>query len=218
MSHFKFLSVAILLISLLLQNVAGQDTTLTITSEGNVGIGITNPTSKLHVGGAVQFDKVGPAGRLILHSVRRNDPGRWGIRFTNNLLGTFEGDDTNTMNFSFMSGWGATRTYDAILHVHGKATGSWGKRLSLTHDGTDGIISTDAGNILLYPADGAARVGIGTLSPIDKLEVEGGPMTIDGADGLSALRFRQADEMKWTFLTASWLGSHDLRLRNEKRI
>jgi hypothetical protein len=215
MRYFKILSATVLLMYLLSISLAGQDTTLTITSEGNVGIGITNPTSKLHVGGAVQFDKVGPAGRLILHSVNRNDPGRWGIRFTNNGLGTFEGDDTNDINFSFMSGWGKARTYDAILHIHGKAANSWGTRLTLTHDGTDGIISTDAGNILLSPGDGSARVGIGTLSPIDKLEVEGGPMTIDGADGLSALRFRQADDMKWTFLTAEWLGTHDLRLRNE---
>lgn len=215
MSYFKILSVTFLLMYLLILTAVGQDTTLTITSEGNVGIGITNPISKLHVAGTAQFDKVGAAGRIVLHSVNKNDPGRWGIRFTNNILGTFEGDDNNDINFSFMSGWGAVRTYDAIVHIHGKAANSWGKRLSLTHNGTDGIISTDAGNILLSPADGTARVGIGTLSPIDILEVEGGPMTIDGADGLSALRFRQANVMKWTFLTAEWLGMHDLRLRNE---
>ena len=41
MSYFKILSVTVLLMFLLILNVAGQDTTLTITSEGNVGIGMT---------------------------------------------------------------------------------------------------------------------------------------------------------------------------------
>jgi hypothetical protein len=59
------------------------------------------------------------------------------------------------------------------------------------------------------------EVGIGTTSPIDKLEVEGGPVTIDGAAGVSGLRFRQEDTMMWTFFTAPWLNTNDFRLRNE---
>jgi hypothetical protein len=69
------------------------------------------------------------------------------------------------------------------------------------------------GNLILNPADGAANVGIGTLTPIDKLEVEGG-FSIDGAGGLGVFRIRQNDSLRWTFLTAPWIGN-DFLLRNE---
>ncbi len=104
MKHFTVLSVLILWLFLLSSLVIGQDTTVTITNEGNVGIGLTNPTSKLHVAGLAQFDKVGPAGRIILRSVNRNDPGRMGIRFLNNQIAPFEGDDQGDMTFAFFSG------------------------------------------------------------------------------------------------------------------
>lgn len=66
-------------------------------------------------------------------------------------------------------------------------------------------------------------VGIGTTTPIDKLEVEGGQLTVDGAGRLAAIRFRKNDTMMWTILTAPWIGGSvpgrvggdDLRLRNE---
>ena len=148
-----------------------QDTTLTITSEGKVGIGITIPLQKLHVAGGAQFDKVGPEGRLILRSVKRNDPGRFGIRFLNNEIGTFEGEDIGNQIFGFFSGWGWTRQYDAVIEIHGKSTNNWGKYLRLTHDGTDGFVSTDAGDIILNPSNGKGNVGIGVTNPITKLEV-----------------------------------------------
>jgi len=198
---------------------AGQDTTLTITDEGNVGIGVTNPALKLHVGAGVQFEKIGTNvdtdARLILKTAGFNDPGRYGIRFSNNQLGTFEGEDLGDMVFGYYSRWGAVREYDAIVRIHGKAEGSWGNRLQLTHDGTDGHISTDTGNLLLNPSEGAGRVGVGTPSAIDKFEVEGGAFTLDGAGELIAFRMRQNDSLRWTFLSAPWVGDNDLRLRNE---
>ncbi len=59
------------------------------------------------------------------------------------------------------------------------------------------------------------KVGIGTSNPVDKLEVEGGSLTIDGNEGMAALRFRQTDTMVWTIFTAPWLEGGDLRIRNE---
>ncbi|MEJ2053668.1 MAG: hypothetical protein P8X42_07085 [Calditrichaceae bacterium] len=198
---------------------AAQDTTLTITDEGKVGIGITSPALLLHVGGGVQFEKYGNVvdtdARLILKTSGYNDPGRYGIRFSNNLLGTFEGEGLGNMNFGFYSSWGNTREYDAVISIHGKSEGTWGNVLQLTHDGTDGRISTDTGNLLLNPSDGAGRVGVGTQSAIDKFEVEGGAFTLDGAGALIAFRMRQNDSLRWTLLSAPWIGDNDLRLRNE---
>ncbi len=88
--------------------------------------------------------------------------------------------------------------------------GTW----DLIKVGPDGKITTDAGNLILNPEDGGANVGIGTLTPIDKLEVEGG-FSIDGAGELGVFRIRQNDTLRWTFLTAPWLNGDDLRLRNE---
>jgi len=116
---------------------------------GNVGIGTTNPQTPLHVSGNVRFDK--NQGELILRTPTHNDPGRFIIRFDNNLLGVIQGDDSENQTFGFYSAFGATRAYDARIEIHGKATSSWGKSLSLTHDGTNGYISTDAGNIILSP-------------------------------------------------------------------
>jgi hypothetical protein len=109
-------------------------------------------------------------GRLILRTPTHNDPGRCGILFDNNSVAPFLGDDTEDQLFDFYTTWSATRTCDAHLKVHGSATSSWGKYIELTHDGTDGKISTDAGNIVLAPA---VNVGIGTTTPAYKLDVNG---------------------------------------------
>ena len=180
MFRINLLTNVVLILLVVSAIVVGQDTTLTISSGGNVGIGITNPTAKLHVGGGVQFDKVGPEGRLILKSVNLNDPGRFGIRFSNNIVAPIEGDDIGDMLFGFFSGWGATREYDAVVEIHGKATGSWGRMLRLTHNGTNGLINTDVGNLIIDPGQGSNNVGIGTSDPTAKLEVNG---TIESSTG-----------------------------------
>ena len=114
-------------------------------------------------------------GELVLRTETYNELGRYRIRFENNALGVFAGDDTQNQQFSFVSRWGGNREYDARLSVHGKASGSWGTYIALTHDGNDGLIETDVGDIVLSPA---GNVGIGTTNPLSKLSV--------GGDGTSA--------------------------------
>ena len=136
---------------------------------GRVGIGMTSPAQKLHVSGNAQFDKSGPeVGRLILNTVSRNDPGRYGIVFANNQLAPFLGDDTQDQTFEFLTGWSSTRNYSARLQVHGRATSNWGCYIGMSHDGNDGLINTDVGNIVLSPA---LNVGIGTTNPARKLHI-----------------------------------------------
>jgi hypothetical protein len=194
--------------------LAQEDTTMTITKEGKVGIGLTVPQTKLHVNGSLQLDNGDPGvDRLILRTLGKNDPGRYGILFSNNVVSPFLGEDLGNQIYAFYSVWGAKRENDAVISIHGKAVSNWGNTLRLTHDGTDGIINTDKGDILLDPAEGTGNVGIGTDDPREKLEVQGS-FSVDGGGGLGLIRIKQADTLKWTFLTAPWIDG-DLRLRNE---
>jgi len=214
MVHYK-IAIIFLIIAFCSLAVAQEDTTMTITKEGKVGIGLTVPQTRLHVNGSLQLDNGDPGvDRLILRTLGKNDPGRYGILFSNNAIAPFLGDDIENQTYAFFSIWGATREYDAAISIHGKAVSSWGTALRLTHDGTDGIINTDKGDILIDPADGTGKVGIGTDDPREKLEVEGS-FSVDGGGELGMIRIKQADTLKWTFLTAPWIGDGDLRLRNE---
>jgi len=172
----------ILSLSLPLANIWAQDTTLTITSKGKVGIGITTPEAKLHVLGGVQFEKVTKDGveRLVLRTHYFNYPERYGIRFANNQVAPFEGEDLGDQFFGFYSGWGANRQYNAIIDIHGKAKNSWGNYLRLTHNGTDGFVVTDIGNIIISPSKGLGNVGVGMENPGSKLAVNG---TIESTAG-----------------------------------
>lgn len=139
------------------------------SNSGNVGIGLMAPQQKLHINGSLLLEKTGPAtDRLILRTAGTGDPGRYGIQFSNNTVAPFLGDDIGDMYYGFMSVWGDTRVYDSHLRVHGRSTANWGTYIELTHNGTDGIISTDVGDILLNTTQ---SVGIGNANPLYKLEV-----------------------------------------------
>jgi hypothetical protein len=122
--------------------------------------------------GNVQLNKNG--GVLTLRTPTQNDPGRYGVHFANNDLAPFIGDDIDDQDFDFYTGFANNRSYDAHVKVFGSASGSWGKYIELTHDGTDGKIITDSGDIALLPQ---ANVGIGTTTPGTKLAVYGLPST-----------------------------------------
>lgn len=132
---------------------------------GNVGIGTINPQANLHImdsgsPGLQITDTDGGGGRPI-------------IRFTGNDLNVVDSDDTAAEIFGIYSTFSSNRNNDAFLRMFGDTAGSggtWGRFLQLTHDGTDGIISTDVGDIAINPAD---NLGIGTTAPPNKLHVVG---------------------------------------------
>jgi hypothetical protein len=167
---------------------------------GKVGIGTSGPTEPLDVHGKIRVaDANGP--HLIIHDSNGSND-RPGIQFTNNNIQFIGGDDDGDEYFEIYSQFGQTRSYDAHLRVHGKATSDWGNHIDLTHDGTDAIISTDAGDIVLDPA---VNVGIGTNSPAEKLVIQGtGPKLALNTTNTSAtaLYFQESGASKWSIAYA----------------
>ncbi len=130
---------------------------------GHVGIGTSSPTAPLEI-------KSNEVNALIIGSATANYNQRPGIQFKNNNSQFIAGDDASNEIFGFYSIWSSTRKYDAQLRVYGKASGSWGKYIQLTHNGANAFISTDTGNIDINPA---GNVGIKTDSPTATLDVNG---------------------------------------------
>ena len=138
---------------------------------GRVWIGTSTPARTLHVAGDAQLDKNG--GRLVLHTPTRNEPGRQGIQFSNNLLGLFLGDDTQNQTFGFYTAFSNRRTNDTRLQVHGKAASSWDSYVELTHDGDTGQVGRDAAPLELRPGNQRTL----RLEP----NVQGAPNVIGGS-------------------------------------
>ena len=146
----------------------GDKVALYWNSSPQVCIGTTTPAQTLTVAGGAQFERNN--GRLVLRTPTRNEAGRFGIQFSNNVLGLFLGDDSQEQRFSFYTAFSPFRTNDASLWIYGKTTNGWGTCLQLTHNGTNGLIATDVGHLVLSPAQ---NVGI-KRTPINyALEVEG---------------------------------------------
>lgn len=123
----------------------GTNSSDAVYTGGNVGIGTTVPESPLQIA-----TNAVPA--ITISSLTTNNPDRPGIMFKNNNSHFISGDGLSDEMFGFYSVWSSTRTYDAKLKVFGKAGSSWGTYIELTHNGTDGMIRTDVGDINIAPA------------------------------------------------------------------
>jgi hypothetical protein len=169
---------------------SGSTTYFTVTTDGKVGIGTNSPTSKLHVKeGDIKIEK--NDARLKFRSTNY-DAGTLGLTFENNGEAVFQGDNQNDWEFRFQPYTSGLGNYDAKLMVYGKGY----DYIELTHDGTDGYIRTDEGDLVLNPA---GNVGIGTSTPralthirsenlgVSAAALQGDKLVIEDADAVLGL-------------------------------
>jgi len=177
---------------------------------GNVGIGTTGPSEKLHIQGSAENEIV----TIRMQGLAPTD-GSGYLQFDsqNDLIGLTQTLDDMTSGIIVKSdgnvGIGTTGPDNAKLHIQESATGAYGLRISNRNDNqdwgfaVDGVAIDDGKFAILDLTSGGARfiieptdgnVGIGTTGPQNKLNVVGtanvtsnmtiGEMTIyqDGED------------------------------------
>jgi hypothetical protein len=140
-----------------LQNKYDQKSTvpssLFIGTVAGVGIGTDSPTERLEVVGRLKLSDIGP--QIILNDTA-GVGARPRIRFLNNS-GNFDSDDRSEQTFNFYSLFSNERQNNAKLRVFGNAS-NWGTYTEITHDGIDGRIATDTGDLVLAPISGNTAV------------------------------------------------------------
>ena len=146
--------------------LVGGTNRLTMQNGGNVGIGTTNPLSKLQVNGLVEASRLGFTGTYDSTLVQ----GIWSIGRAYQI-------DTVANTFGNHYGLVYSHTNASSTGLtNGPITG-WGHQILFTTNGTrNAVISLTSGNGYF-----AGNVGIGTTSPTAKLEVR-------GATGNSAIK------------------------------
>ena len=138
--------------SLILSSHRTDNPDIVIDTAGRVGMGTFNPASKLQVNGEVTISTTSP----VLH-FNDTDAGssRPRIQVNNNNSFYLYGDDSFApQRYHFMSSFSNGRTNDATLRVHGDTAtsgASWDTYIELKHDGTQGQINTDLGDIDMIP-------------------------------------------------------------------
>lgn len=117
---------------------------------GKVGIGVTSPQDDLHVGGS-------HAPGILLEDLSNNG-NRPHLTFKNNNMMVFDSDDAGHKTFIYLTKFSANRVHDARVRIYGSASGSWGRYSELSHDGSEGKLRTDFGDLVLDPASGTLEV------------------------------------------------------------
>jgi hypothetical protein len=128
----------------------GNSSVLFVSGSGNVGVGTTNPTSKLHVAGAIKATSV--TGHVLGTSTD-----------TSRALSILNSGLADASTYAITLGYGASNNNQAELGFYLAGTGSANNRLSL------GLYnSSDTVNIL-----GSGKVGIGITNPTGKVDING---------------------------------------------
>ena len=120
----------------------GASSVLFVSGSGNVGVGTTNPTSKLHVAGAIKATAV--TGHVFGTSTD-----------TSRALSILNSGLADASTYAITLGYGASNNNQAEIGFYLAGTGSASNRLSLGLYNSNNTV-----NIL-----GSGNVGIGTTSP-----------------------------------------------------
>ena len=153
-----------------------------ITSVGNVGIGTINPLTKLHIAGTTDANI---------------------IRLENTTTALSEGDTIGAVQFYNNDTTDNSPNVAASIYATAGASGGSGSlRFKTTEPGTEGDPATDT----MIVTNGG-RVGIGTTSPSEKLEVQDGNIKIETTTNVDAkLIFKRLFRWYWKYISmgSSW--------------
>jgi hypothetical protein len=175
---------------------------LHIDSSGNVGIGTTNPSEKLHVNGNIQVSGTFP----VIKFSDSNDNPDFTLIGANGKFRVY--DETNNVDRFVIDSSGNVGIGTSIperdfhlhrdtlpdIHITNSASGTTATDGgTLTLDSLDFLINNrESGNLRLFTSatermriDSSGNVGIGTSSPDEKLEIAG-DVKIQGADSGNA--------------------------------
>ncbi|OQX82228.1 MAG: hypothetical protein B6D64_00915 [Bacteroidetes bacterium 4484_276] len=134
----------------------------------SIGIGTYIPSEKLQVNGSIYLKENYP--KIIFRDADVGGTKPTLLIEKNDRLVVCGSDDEEEIFLGLYSTFQKTRQSDANLKIYGKSTNTWGNYLELRHDGSDGKIITDIGDIILEPE---TNVGIGTSQPEALLDVNG---------------------------------------------
>jgi len=134
----------------------------TITTDANFSVVKDSPVLTIDAGGGTD-----PAILKLDAGASGGGGGQTGcptIEFDGRELCVFDHQDSALTVFGFYAGFASARTNDADLRVFGSAASSWGTYIGLKHDGTNGLLTTDVGDIYLTPNGGDVILNAANLA------------------------------------------------------